>query len=86
MRVKRKDRLPRTVLLGALLVGAAIYWLADVFEIDRAELLDLLSLSLILVGSMAALGVVGAVVLMTIRKLLSRNSSTRNSSTRKGAD
>jgi hypothetical protein len=72
MRVKRKDRLPRTLLLGALFLAAALYWLIDVFGLDRAELLSFVGLSVLLVAAMVALALLGVLVLRLIRRLFRR--------------
>lgn len=73
MRMKRKDRLPRTLLLATALVGAGLYWLIDVFGLDHDELLNFVGLSLLLVAAMVGLALVGVLVLRVIRRFFQRD-------------
>ena len=49
-------RLARTILLGAVAVGFAIYWLADTYGADPEALLDYLGASLVFVAVFALVG------------------------------
>jgi hypothetical protein len=63
-------RLTRTIVLGAIVVFLAIYWLADQMGLDRNELLGYALTSLLLVGLLVVLALVGVVVLRLIRRFL----------------
>jgi len=62
-------RLTRTILLGAIAVFLAIYWLAGEMGMDRGELLGYALTSLLLVGVLVLLALVGVVVLRLVRRL-----------------
>jgi hypothetical protein len=64
-------RLTRTIVLGAIVVFLAIYWLVDQMGLDRDELLGYALTSLLLVGALALLALL-AVVLMRVIKWLMR--------------
>ena len=63
VRVRSQRRLARTLLLGSVAVGLAIYWLADAYGVDARDLLPALWVSIGLVALLAALAVVGGVLL-----------------------
>ena len=69
---RKKDRLPRTIVLGAIAVFLAIIWLAKELDMDRDELLGFLLTSLLFVGVSIAFAVVAGGVVWLIKKLLSR--------------
>ena len=66
---KRRDRIARRVLMGALLAAAAIYWLAREMDLDREVLLGYLvgSVLLVAVPLVVAFVVVGVVKLVRRR-------------------
>ncbi|MDP6374881.1 MAG: hypothetical protein QF921_05395 [Pseudomonadales bacterium] len=61
-------RLTRTIVLGSIAVIVAVGWLAREFGIEANELIGFLATSLLLVGSLIALGLVGALVLRIIKR------------------
>jgi uncharacterized membrane protein len=63
-------RLTRTIVLGAIVVFLAIYWLADQMGLDRDELLGYALTSLMLVGVLVVLAVLGAALLRLLKRLL----------------
>lgn len=63
-------RLTRTIVLGAVAVFLAIYWLADQMGLDREELLGYALTSLMLVGVLVVLALAAAVLLRLIKRLL----------------
>jgi uncharacterized membrane protein len=63
-------RLTRTIVLGAIVVFLAIYWLADQMGLDRALLQGYALTSLMLVGALVVLALVGAVLMRVIKRLL----------------
>ncbi len=67
---QRGGRLARTIVLGALVVFLGIAWLARELELDVDELLDYALTSLLLVGGLVALAILGAVLLRLVRRLL----------------
>lgn len=67
---RRKDRLPRTIVLGAIAVFLAIIWLAKELDMNRDELLGYLVTSLLFVGVSIAFAVVAGGVVWLIKKLL----------------
>jgi high-affinity Fe2+/Pb2+ permease len=75
-------RLARTVVLGAVAVAFAIYWLAAELGLDREELLGYAAGSLLLVGVLVVLGMVlGALVWLARRAAERRrdpNSDSRS--------
>ena len=60
-------RLTRTVLLGSIAVAFAIYWLADSYGVDTAELLEYLKTSLAFVLFFALFGVLAGMLIWLIR-------------------
>lgn len=69
-RRSNQRRLVRTVVLGALAVGAAIVWLASEFGMDGRELVGYALTSFGLVLGMVLLAVLGAGLLRALKKLL----------------
>lgn len=67
---RRPRRVARTVLLGTAALGLGLVWLARELELDTGELLDYLRTSLLFVGVFAVFGVVGAIVVRAIRRLI----------------
>jgi uncharacterized membrane protein len=63
-------RLTRTILLGAVTVFLAIYWLSDQMGLDRDELLGYALTSLLLVGAVVVLALLGALLIRLIKRLL----------------
>jgi len=61
------QRLTRTILLGALAVVFGIAWLARELGLDRDELLDYLTTSLLLVSGLVALALIGGAVIWLFR-------------------
>lgn len=60
-------RLTRTVLLGSVAVAAGVYWLAQSYGVDTAELLDYLKTSLAFVLFFALFGVLAGMLIWLIR-------------------
>ena len=71
-------RLTRTLLLGALAVAAAIYWLAVEYDVEMRELVGFLGASTLFVVTLLAVSVVGAVVVWGAKRLLTRSSRRRD--------
>lgn len=67
---KKKDRLPRTIVLGAITVLLAIIWLAKELDMDREELLGYLVTSLLFVGVAIVFAMVAGGLVWLIKKLL----------------
>ncbi len=65
----KKDRLPRTIVLGAVAVGFAIIWLSKELGLDRDELLGYLGVSLLFVGVSIGFAVVAGGLVWLIKKL-----------------
>ena len=65
---RRRDRITRRVLLGAVLAVAAIAWLAREMDLDREVLLDYLVGSVVLVGGT----LVAAFLVVAVVKLVRR--------------
>lgn len=63
----RGRRLTRTILLATLAVVVGLYWLADSFGVDRAELLDYLQVSALFVGAFMLAGVLAGGLLWLVR-------------------
>jgi len=61
------QRLSRTILLGALAVVFGIAWLARELGLDRDELLDYLTTSLVLVGGLVTLALIGGALIWLFR-------------------
>jgi uncharacterized membrane protein len=62
-------RLTRTIVLGAVVVFLAIYWLADEMGLDRDELLGYALTSLMLVGVLVVLALLGAALMRLLKRL-----------------
>lgn len=60
-------RLTRTVLLGSVAVAFAIYWLAQSYGVDTAELLGYLKTSLAFVLFFALFGILAGMLIWLIR-------------------
>lgn len=60
-------RLTRSIVLGCVAVGFAIYWLADSYDVDMSELFEYLKTSLAFVLFFALIGIVAGMVLWLIR-------------------
>ena len=56
------------VRVGAVAVALAVYWLANSYGVDPAELLGYLKASLLFVGFFALVGVLGGVLLWLLRR------------------
>ncbi|MCZ6852354.1 MAG: hypothetical protein O7G86_00420 [Gammaproteobacteria bacterium] len=67
----KKDRLPRTIVLGAVAVLLAIFWLSKELGLDRDELLGFLGVSLLFVGVSIGCAVVAGGLIWLIKKLRS---------------
>lgn len=63
-------RLTRTIVLGAIVVFLAIYWLADQMGLDRGELQGYALTSLVLVGALVVLALLAVVLVRAIKRLL----------------
>jgi len=68
-------RLVRTIILGTCAVTAGIFWGAQQFGIQREVVLSFLTGSLLFVGGLVIAGLLGALLLFLLRKIL-RNKST----------
>ena len=64
----KRDRLPRTIVLGALTVLVAIIWLSKELGMDRDELLGYLGTSLLFVAMSIALAVVAGGLVWLLKK------------------
>jgi hypothetical protein len=62
------SRLLRTVVLGTLALGAGVWYLADMFSVDRAELLGYLGASAMLMLGLMLLAAVTVGVLRLLRR------------------
>jgi hypothetical protein len=60
-------RLTRTVLLGSIAVAVAVYWLAESYGVDSAELFEYLKTSLAFVLFFALAGVLAGMLIWLIR-------------------
>ncbi|MCH8141668.1 MAG: hypothetical protein E2O61_08680 [Gammaproteobacteria bacterium] len=67
---KKKDRLPRTIVLGAIAVFLAIIWLAKELDMDRDELLGYLVTSLLFVGVAIVFAMLAGGLVWLLKKLL----------------
>jgi high-affinity Fe2+/Pb2+ permease len=70
-------RLTRTIVLGTLVVAAALAWLAREFGMDTGELVDYAVASVILVLVLVGLAVLGAAALWGVKRLLQRRRGRR---------
>lgn len=66
-------RLVRTIVLGTCAVTAGIFWGAQQFGIQREVVVEFLTGSLLFVGGLVCAGLIGAVVLFLLRKLLGKS-------------
>lgn len=66
-------RLVRTIVLGAVAVFAAIWWLSDALGMDRQELLDFAFTGLWLVLSIVVLALAGAALVRGLKWLFRRS-------------
>ncbi len=69
----RHRRLIRTIVLGAIAVFAAIYWVAGELGMDKEELLDYAITGLVLVLAMVVLALAGAALLRGLKWLFRRD-------------
>lgn len=67
---KKKDRLTRTIVLGAIAVFLAIIWLAKELDMDRDELLGYLVTSLLFVGVAIVFAMLAGGLVWLLKKLL----------------
>ena len=58
----------RTVVLGTLALGAGVWYLADVFAVDRAELLGYLGVSALLILGLMLLAACAVALLRLLRR------------------
>ena len=65
----KRNRLGRTILLGALAVAFSVFWLARELELDRDQLLGYLGASAIFVTILIGLGLLGAGLVWLIKRL-----------------
>ncbi len=61
-------RVLRTVVLGTLALGAGVWYLADMFGVDRAELLGYLGVSAVLLSGLIILAAVTVGLLRLLRR------------------
>lgn len=66
---RRRGHLARTILLGTVAVAFALFWLARELELDRQELMGFLGTSVLFVGLMVVLGLVGAAAVLILKRL-----------------
>lgn len=62
------SRVLRTVVLGTLALGAGVWYLTDMFSVDRAELLGYLGASAMLLLGLMLLAAVAVGVLRLLRR------------------
>ncbi len=62
-------RLTRTIVLGSLVIVAAVYWGAEQFGMDRQLILSFLTGSLLFVAGLVVAGMAGALLLFALRRL-----------------
>ena len=67
---KTTNRTLRTILLGTIAMIGGVIWLGDQYGVEREETLSLLLASASFVGVLALAGVVGAIVIWLIRRVL----------------
>ena len=65
---RRGGRLTRTIVLGCIAVGFAIYWLARSYDVDMEQLLTYLQASVAFVAFFALVGIGGGVLLWLARR------------------
>jgi uncharacterized membrane protein AbrB (regulator of aidB expression) len=65
-------RLLRTILLGALVVAFAVYWLADSYGVDPEQLLEFFKVSIAFVAVFALAGVIGGILLLILKRFRNR--------------
>ncbi len=66
---RKRNRPGRTILLGALAVGFALFWVAGELELDRDELLGYLGASALFVAILIGLSVMGGAAVRLFRRL-----------------
>ena len=66
------SRVTRTVLLGSVAVAFALYYLADSYGVDTAELLDYLKTSLAFVLFFAVFGMLAGLLIWLVKALKRR--------------
>ena len=64
---RMSGRLTRTVVLGSIAVAFGVYWLAQSYGVDTAELLDYLKTSLAFVLFFALFGMLAGMLIWLIR-------------------
>lgn len=69
---RRGNRLARTIVLGTLAVIVSLYWLGESFGVDWTEIRGYLLTSLLFVAVPAVLAVLGALVLLLVKRLRRR--------------
>jgi NhaP-type Na+/H+ or K+/H+ antiporter len=74
-------RLARTIVLGAVAVAFAIYWLAAELGLDRDELLGYAAASVLLVGVLVVLGLVLGALVSLARRAAERRRDPNSDST-----
>jgi hypothetical protein len=67
---KNTNRTLRTILLGTLAMIGGVIWLGDQYGVEREETLGLLMASASFVGFLVLAGLVGAVVIWLLRRVL----------------
>lgn len=73
-------RLARTIVLGAVAVAFAIYWLAAELGLDRDELLGYAAVSVLFVGVLVVLGLVLGVLVWLARRAAERRRNPNSDS------
>lgn len=61
-------RLVRSVVLGTLALGAGVWYLADMFSVDRSELLGYLGVSAMLIFGLMLLAAFAVVLLRLLKR------------------
>jgi len=72
MASSKQARLVRTIILASLLVGAALWYLANVLEADPDELISFAGSSLIMVVSLAGLALLFVALMKGVRYIARR--------------
>jgi uncharacterized membrane protein YdjX (TVP38/TMEM64 family) len=67
---RKTNRTLRTILLGTLAMIGGVIWLGDQYGVEREETLSLLVASAGFVGALVLAGVLGAVLIWLLRRLL----------------
>ena len=66
-------RLTRTIALGTIATAVALVWIGEQYGIERKVMLEFLATSALFVGLLVVAGLLGAVVLWLLRKLLRKD-------------